>query len=433
VYTLLCLHDSEFSSHLRSVLQKSQSTLPDPCPDVLLYTSTLPLAPTDFDRSQKAHLRELAVCIWNKCNLISASNNVKSHGAVAKLRAFAYLLLVSIAPPGPRKSGSVPKTFENYVTATRECLRAGHVELAGKLLELEADTPLLVNGEDPTRQDTRKHVSCVVDYFCLRLLHDWKRKRADLADRHYSHLLKMPHSILESDVEKVVDLLFEIGRECLSQHDAGNAAKWLRRAIQMMDQDHVHDAFAGTDIRLSVLHCLGRSSSGCKHYLLTIVVQSLSAPPGQTYAVQAGDVLDRLRSEYGAKLPTLLLSLEVACNQPAMNSDVVSTQIEVIMQTAHLIDANHRLVMHYIQKLSSASALHATRCLKKYILQRLIPEGNIDWTENGIVNYLAMHTIQKSVDPTSRVQSLEQDLDTFCDTTACGLSPIAAQSAHVLI
>lgn len=408
----------EFSSHLRSVLQKSQNTLPDPCPDVLLYTSTLPLASTDFDKSQKAHLRELAVCIWNKCNLISASNNAELDVAVAKLRAFAYLLLASIAPPSPRKSGSVPKTFENCVTATRECLRAGHVELAGKLLELEADTPLLVNGEDPTREGTQKHVSCAVDYFCLRLLHDWKRKRADLAERHYSHLLKTPHPLLQSDAEKIVDLLFEMGRECLSQHDADNAAKWLGRAIQMMDQDHVHDAFAGSDIRLGVLHCL---------------VQSLSALPGEAYAVQAGDALDRLRSEYGAKLPTLLLSLEVACNQPAMNSDIVSTQIEAIMQTAHLIDANHRLVMHYIQKLSSASALHATRCLKKYILQRLIPEGNIDWTENGIVNYLAMYTIQKPVDPTTRVQSLEQDLDVFCDTTACGLSPIAAQSAHVLI
>lgn len=167
--------------------------------------------------------------------------------------------------------------------------------------------------------------------------------------------------------------------------------------------------------------------------LLTIVVQSLSALPGEACAAQGSDILDQLRSEYGAKLPVLMLSLEVACNQPAINSDIVSTQIEGIMHTAHLIEANHRVVMHYIQRLSSASALHATRCLKNYIIQRLIPEGNIDWTESGIVSYLAMYSTQDSVDSTPTVQGLKQELDIFCNTMGCGLSPVVAQSAHVLI
>ncbi|KAK5322107.1 hypothetical protein LTR70_003954 [Exophiala xenobiotica] len=329
--------------------------------DVLLYTSALPRASTDFLKSQKAQLREHAVRIWNSCNLISASNNAQFNVGVAKLRAFAYLLLASIAPQSSRKSGSIPKLFENCLTATRECLKAGHIELAGQLLGREADTPLLVNEEDPTREDTQEHISFVVGYYCLRLLHDWKRKRADLADRHYSRLLNMPHRLTESDAEKIVDLMFEIGRECLTQHDADNAAKWLERAMQTMNQENVHDAFAGSDIRLSVLHCLGEAC-----------------------AAQGADILDQLRSEYGAKLPILLLTLEVACKQPAINADTVSSQIEGIMHTAHLIEANHGVMMHYIQRLSSASTPHATRCLKKYIIQRLIPEGNIDWTENGI-------------------------------------------------
>jgi len=167
--------------------------------------------------------------------------------------------------------------------------------------------------------------------------------------------------------------------------------------------------------------------------LLTIVVQSLSALPGEACAAQGADILDQLRSEYGAKLPILLLSLEVACKQPAMNADTVSSQIEGIMHTAHLIEANHRVMMHYIQRLSSASTPHATRCLKNYIIQRLIPEGNIDWTENGIVSYLAMYSAQDSIDSTPTVQGLHQELDIFCNTMGCGLSPVAAQSAHVLV
>lgn len=282
----LCLHESEFSSHLKSALQNSPNTLPDPCPDVLLYTSILPLASTEFFKSQKAQLRGHATCIWNSCNIISASNNPQHDDGVAKLRAFAYLLLASVAPPRSKKSGSISKLFQNSITAAKECLRAGHIELAGKLLELEADAPLLLHDKDPIRQDVQEQISCNVDYYCLRLLHDWKRKRADLADRHYSQLLNMLHHLRESDVMKIVDLLLEIGMECLNQLGAINAAEWLERALHMMDADSAHSDFTGSDMRLNVLHYLGKSAlNRCtphthepqsRHYRLSQVSSAMS-------------------------------------------------------------------------------------------------------------------------------------------------------------
>jgi len=253
-----CLHQAEFSLHLASVLQKSQSTLPKECPDVLLYTSTLPLASTEFSKSQKAQLRWHAVSIWNHCNLISTTNDPLNHGGVSKLRAFAYLLLASIAPPTSVKSRGMPKLFKNSLTAVRECLQAGHLELAGKLIELEADKPSLLGRDNSSGGDNQGPMSLVVDYFCLRLLHSWKQRRGDLADRYYSHLLDTPHRLEESDVEMVVDLLFEMGRENLSQQDAGNAIIWLERAIHIMDACNTSDNFAGSNLRLNILHCLGK-------------------------------------------------------------------------------------------------------------------------------------------------------------------------------
>ena len=253
-----CLHRAEFSSHLASVLQKSQNTLPEECPDVLLYTSTLPLPSVEFSKPQKAQLRQHAVSIWNSCNLVSTADDPLDHGGISKLRAFAYLLLASIAPPTSTKSRNIPKLFENSLAAIRECLQAGDLELAGKLLELEADMIPLLEEDNGSRADDQEYVSCAISYFCLRLLHYWKQNRRDLADRHYSHLLNTPHHLEESDVEMVVDLLFEIGKECLSQQDAGNATVWLERAMHILDAHSTGDNFAGSDLRLNLLHCLGK-------------------------------------------------------------------------------------------------------------------------------------------------------------------------------
>lgn len=116
-----------------------------------------------------------------------------------------------------------------------------------------------------------------------------------------------------------------------------------------------------------------------------------------------------------------------------MDAEVVAAQLERIVNTPHLIEPNHRLIIHYIQKLGAASALDAARCLKNYIVQRLIPEGSIEWTEKAIVSYLSVYTAQHFVGSASIVQGLGQELDIFCETMECGLSPIAAQSAHVLV
>ena len=166
---------------------------------------------------------------------------------------------------------------------------------------------------------------------------------------------------------------------------------------------------------------------------LTLIVQCLSADSDDPCGIHVSDMLDQLRMEYGTRLPTLLLSLELACNRSAFSSDAVSTQLDSIMHTAHLLEANHKLVMHYIQKLGSASTLHATRCLKSYITQRLIPEAKTEWTDQAIITYITMYSAQDTAHSTPTVQSLEQELSVFSDTMRCGIGPVAAQAAHVLV
>jgi len=142
-------------------------------------------------------------------------------------------------------------------------------------------------------------------------------------------------------------------------------------------------------------------------------------------------LLEQLRSEYGARLPILLLSLEVA--QPEVDPDIFSAQLQAIIHTAHTIETNHRLIMHYNERLRSISPSHAMRCMKDYILQRLVPESHTDWIEKAIMRYLSIYSAPGLADSSPMVQDLEQELDVFFEAMKHGLSPVGAQAAHALV
>lgn len=168
--------------------------------------------------------------------------------------------------------------------------------------------------------------------------------------------------------------------------------------------------------------------------MLTAEVQALIRLPGHMYEEKTRDLLRELKSEYGSKLPILLLNLEVICAQPGhYNSEEFASQLQEIIRSVHLIDANHRLVMHYIHQLDAQSHLHALACIKTYILRRLIPEETTEWKEYAIIEYIAMVSQNQAVHLTTELQNLEQDLTQFAETSKSELHPSAAQAAHVLI
>jgi len=129
----------------------------------------------------------------------------------------------------------------------------------------------------------------------------------------------------------------------------------------------------------------------------------------------------------------LLLSLEVACRQPQADVETVRTQLEEMIRSIHLIETNHKLILHYIDQLTSADAMSGMRCLQKYILHRLLPESNVVWVEQSIVKYVAVHCNSRSTASTSTIQALQNDLDTYYNALQSGMSLGASQAAQVLI
>lgn len=169
--------------------------------------------------------------------------------------------------------------------------------------------------------------------------------------------------------------------------------------------------------------------------MLIVEVQALVRPSSRTCHEKVQNILKRLRSEYGPKLPVLLLSLDVirAGSGPDLNCEAFTLQLQEIIHSVHLIDTNHRLVLYYIEQLNNRSSVHASSCVKTYILHRLIPEEKFEWCEQAIINYIAMVTDVGIASSTVILQNLEQDLTLFADAMKCELHPGAAQAAHALI
>lgn len=365
-------------------------------------------------------------------------DNALEQVELAKIRAFAYLLLSSAVSPNAKRLTTIANLFKNALTAGRACLRANMLDLADKITQNEAIIETLISKRREMDGEPDAALSCVIEYYCLRILLEWKRKRSDLTDYYYKRMSELGFVLQETEIEKTIDLFYEIGRESLSRNDSvdiDNAVKWLDRAQRMLDTKDYFQVFAGSELRLNVMHSLGEYIDNTNRVrLLTIEVQALIRLPEKLHAEKIQSLLRELKSEYGPKLPILLLSLEVICAQPDhYESDSFGLQLQEIIRSVHLIDTNHRLVMHYIHKLNSQSHSHALTCIKAYILQRLNPEDMSEWKDQTILSYITIISENQTICSTAELQNLEQDLTQFAETSKSELHPSAAQAAHVLI
>lgn len=83
-----------------------------------------------------------------------------------------------------------------------------------------------------------------------------------------------------SAFEHLADLLFEVGKGLLNKHEPSRAARWLRRAMEILaDQDMALLSPDALELRLSIMHYLGMYSGLRKHlWPLTRPVCSTRTP-----------------------------------------------------------------------------------------------------------------------------------------------------------
>lgn len=173
---------------------------------------------------------------------------------------------------------------------------------------------------------------------------------------------------------------------------------------------------------------------------LTSQVQALASiagtsesPNSQHNLQRAYEITDQLRRENGSKLSILLLSLEMRLGRTEIDADAALQDLTEVVNTAHIIEENHTLILHYLRRLWSQQPGKSAECFKSYIVHRLLPQGQLDRVEKAIINYLDLFLEHNAISTSEGLRSLEADLSSFQDLIGSSLSSIAAQAAHGLI
>lgn len=339
---------------------------------------------------------------------------------IAELRTFAFLLLFSVTSQKQLKKD--PKLLDVALDVAKGCLHAESNELARTVLEHTATLlSALMLTEEPHAEYVRRHQN--IQHHALRVLLHFRDRRFDLADFAYQSIQQDLAKVDDEAVlEKTVDVCFEMGKACLEAKDLSvetsqNAVLWLGRAKDVLCHESCA-AFGGTDLRLNVLHRYA---------------QALASSTVVEHRAEAETTIGQLRHEYGPKLSILLLSLENCFSQqPPKPAEIISENLRPIIETAHTLETNYRLIIHYVHKFIAIDRKEASSCLMQYILGRLIPEKKTELVEQAVVQYISI-AIEETRDLAERARSLQKDLDDILASLSCPLSCRAAQAAQVLI
>lgn len=189
--------------------------------------------------------------------------------ATVLLRTFAFYLLDAAYHASQRRTKDAEQRLRNFKLALktcRYCLDNDELELAMRVLERCSDhasavddaSPLVRLTEDGAETEQRAKLrELAVEFYLLRIMHQWKSGRLDLAT-HFTGMLNMQAARSTNLPERAADLFYEIGRSVLKQPNVIAATEWLERAAAMLDAcdvEHLSDDAAG--LRLSISAKLG--------------------------------------------------------------------------------------------------------------------------------------------------------------------------------
>ena len=195
----------------------------------------------------------------------------------------------------------------------------------------------------------------------------------------------------------MVETLYEVGRIEFEQRRVEVSIKWLQRAFKILEGPASHLRFEAEDLSLNVMHTY---------------IQALLASDDSSCGKEAARLSKVLQESHGRKLAVMVLQLEMAVRDPALDPRDLFAELSTVIRNVHLIESNHSMVMFYLHHLKRLDNNLALLCIKTYIRQRLILDPDCSYTEGAIVNLIWMSTevrdLQALPDPQEFLSWLEE-------------------------
>ena len=162
------------------------------------------------------------------------------------------------------------RNFKIGLKACQHCLDKAEVDLVQAALQRCAEYAAVAVGESPLVQitiktedsDDRATLKRLTSEFgLLRMTHAWKSQRLDLVEHFYNDLSNSYLSEIPRLAETAAESLYQIGKSMLQRKLAEPGARWLQRAIDILDAcDIAHLSQEAFELRLAI------SASLCEQY-----------------------------------------------------------------------------------------------------------------------------------------------------------------------
>jgi hypothetical protein len=192
-------------------------------------------------------------------------------------------------------------------------------------------------------------------------------------------------------VDKLADVLYEIGKDMMTKKDFQMATKWLHRAQDIINS---HD-----------LEQLSREALELRIAIMQAQVTALVNLETNEGFTRADNLIQFLQSELGSTMVVMVLKLELLTKAPAevFDSDAYATilsqmitcfgQKGLAMDLAGQApgDPDFRLILHHVGKLHDKSSALGCAVLDEFILA-LSKVGHSEWIERLVTKRIWMAT-----------------------------------------
>ncbi|CVL02938.1 related to transcription factors [Fusarium mangiferae] len=280
------------------------------------------------------------------------------------------------------------------LTLARVCVESS--DLDGALLSMAKAADYidrLKNINNLTTEDRAQVQKIEAEYLTMRCA----LGRLDVAEHMYAKADDLLHNLDPTSAEHLADTFHGIGGDLLSKGDNEMALKWLRRALDLIN-DQALDRLSteGLELRISIHHEL---------------IQAFLATGSQDGLQEAENLVSRVESEIGDKPVVLHWRLEILQRSPSevFNADACASILRRMIRSLDLSAARLGFLLHGISELRMRGPRLAIGLMDELLLRKLMPSCNMDWIGKAIVRRVWMGTME--ADASMSVADLTQTLD----------------------
>ncbi|EXA54381.1 hypothetical protein FOVG_01849 [Fusarium oxysporum f. sp. pisi HDV247] len=354
------------------------------------------------------NLKDIGRKLWNECikerrkrdNLLQSASRTQ---LLVRTRVLAFL---AHALAREHRRGKRRDNLEEIIyvmglslTLARVCVESS--DLDGALLSMAKAADYidrLKKIDNLTTEDRMQVQKIEAEYLAMRCALSWKQGRLDVAEHMYAKAGDLLHNLDPSSAEHLADTFHGIGGDLLSRGDNEMALKWLRRALDLINDQALESlSTEGLELRISIHHEL---------------IQALLATGSQDGLQEAENLVSHVESEIGDKPVVLHWRLEILQRSPSefFNADACASILRRMIRSLDLSDAGLDFLLHGISELRMRGPRLAIGLTDELLLRKLMPSRNMDWIGKAIVRRVWIGTMEAdaSVSVADLIQTLDQ-------------------------